>query len=91
MHHVRRPQDAGQDPHAQPLLDLSDPLAYTRWTGRAREIIEDLRNLALDAAAPRGKRRLSRHHLRGALCVRFRALDALVKAIDVAHAAPPAS
>jgi hypothetical protein len=57
-----------------------------------RTLLAAIRELAFDAAAPRGERRHSRHHLRRTLKTRLRTLEArLIEALHPPEPAPAAS
>ena len=62
MNDVRHPPEAGQEAASNPA-------------GEAHAIVEALRLLAFDAAAPQGERKHTRRHLRRTLKAHFRALE----------------
>ena len=75
MNDVRHPPEAGQEAASNPA-------------GEAHAIVEALRLLAFDAAAPQGERKHTRRHLRRTLKAHFRALEVRIDALAAgAHAA----
>jgi hypothetical protein len=87
MNDVRRPPCAGQEPRAEHRLprpiDLRDAAVLDRWRRDARAIVNDVRLLAFDAAAPRGKRTRAKQALRESLRARFRALEERIAEVRI--------
>ncbi len=67
-----------------PKIDPTDPAAVSRWLETITATVNDLRDTAADATAPRGHRRHSRTYLRDRLRRGFKELTAQLNAIDPA-------
>jgi hypothetical protein len=70
---------------------VRDPVALASWLASVQTIVAELHDAAQDAAAPKGHRRHSRHHLRAVFRRGFHALRITLDAIDPARPAGSAS
>ena len=68
-------------------VDITNPAARAAWVEDVTKLLADLHDLAVDAAAPKGRRRYSRAYLRSHVARGFRSMALHLAALDPAQPA----
>ncbi len=65
-------------------VDMTNPAARAAWVEDVTKLCADLHDLAVDAAAPKGRRRYSRAYIRAHVARGFRSMALHLAALDPA-------